>query len=422
MNRIGFRWITSSLLCIALFVSCSNGRRSDTRGTQMSEIKDSASVEIINTPELSNYIIYLENSGSMFGYVSAGGTDFVKVVSGLASNTKLSSLNNEFFLINAKITNLGNDKAKFNEALSLKGLNQGDPKDSDLNKMIDEVMGKANDSTITILISDGIYSLTNTSKEAIENNLILKSGDTKTAIFKRLNETNLSVVVVKLKSLFKGKYYPALGSSVNIEKDRPYYVWIFGPTEKVTASFPLEYIESLPGYVDMSHFVYVDKDMQGNYQLVSNGSKGKFKFSRKHDNELEFEKRDRQGDFQFGLAVDFSKYPFPQGFFLDSDNYDVSSNYEIINIEKSEKSHNLPVWATHLITLKAKDNPIGKVQVRLLSKVDGWIEESATTDDSFVDENTTFGLMYLMEGISDAFKDKQNSKYLTEMNFNIVLN
>ncbi|MGL5919579.1 MAG: hypothetical protein ACRCZQ_03640, partial [Bacteroidales bacterium] len=113
-------------------------------------------VENVKGIALSSYVIYLENSGSMFGYVSSGGTDFVKVVSGLASNSKLSSLNNEFFLINAKIINLGNDKAKFNDALSLKGMNQGDPKDSDLNNMIAEVMGKANDSTITILISDGI--------------------------------------------------------------------------------------------------------------------------------------------------------------------------------------------------------------------------------------------------------------------------
>lgn len=418
--RIGF--ILSSVL---FFVFCSNPKEKRGERTTVNAVVEDVSTSCVPqsgiSKKVSELIFFMENSGSMFGYVSSGGTDFIKVVSGLVSNSNFSSLKKQFFLINAKTTNLGGNKDKFNSALSLKGMNQGDPRHSDLNNMIDEVMSNANDSTISVLISDGIYSLLHTSKEQIENNLILKSDDTKAAIFKRLTETDLSVIVVKLSSYFKGKYYPVIGSSVNISKQRPYYIWIFGPTQSISSFFPAEYFESLPGYNNMSHFVYVGEQMHGDYQVVAENSKGKFKFSRKSKNQLEFIEKDRQGDFQFSIAVDFSNYPFPQKFFIDSSNYEITPNYEIQSI-KSVDNSKLPVWVTHLITIKAKGNPLGKMQLKLLSKVDRWITESSTTDDTLVDEYSTFGLEYLMGGISNAFQDKQNSKYLTVMDVDVVLN
>ncbi|MGL6179999.1 MAG: hypothetical protein ACRC13_12470 [Tannerellaceae bacterium] len=406
----------------ASFTQCSDSPKSRRENTSTTiDIEDDISKPISpSTSELQKYIIYLENSGSMFGYVATGGTNFVKVVSDMASLSKMSNKSREYFLINARTTSLGTDITKFNNTLSPMGMNQGDPKDSDLNKMISEVMGKANDSTITVLITDAIYSLSNAKKELIENHLITKGNLTKTEFYKTLCENNLQTVVLKMNSQFKGKYYPAVGKPVVIDQQRPYYIWLFGPAEQISKYFSNEYLENLPGYENMSRFITLDTSTKNNYEIVSYNYAGEFKYiPKKANKEIEFKSKDRHNNFQISIAADFSKIPFPQQFFLDSQNYEIDSNYEIIDIVPASTFNKSPEWATHLITIKAIGSPLGKVSLKLLSKTDNWVSSSSNTDDTNVDESSTFGLEYLINGISNAYQEKQNSKYLTNIIINI---
>ncbi|MEG1617590.1 MAG: hypothetical protein RR202_11430 [Bacteroidales bacterium] len=407
------------LLSVFLLFSCGKKNRVS------EETKEDVITELTkSTLPITNSIFYLENSGSMLGYVATGGSDFVRSVAEIVSKSDFNDTDKKYFLINAVTTPLGDSKQKFNQALSPTGMRQGNIADSDLVKMISQVMNHANDSSISILITDAIFSIQNKSKSLIENQLITKSGDTKTEFYNMLSKWDMQTILIKMNSHFKGNYYTASGSRIAVDHNRPYYIWIFGPSAHLSTVFNSNYIETLPGYEAMSRFLLLDKENEVNFAIVNNNRKGKFKQSKKDPALLTFEGRDRNTkEFQFSVAIDLSHIPCSNEYFKDPMNYSISSNYELIEIAETTDvkfTQKLSFTPTHLLTFRATQTPFGELSVALLSDRNKWVEESSNIDDSIVDSYSTFGFSYLVEGVRRAYHEKQGDSNL--LNFKITVN
>jgi len=232
MKKVYFLTIVAAITLLAtvcFYSSCGDNERVSKKGTLTSEtIADSTLNRAVSAKVVN---VYIENSGSMDGYVN-GQTEFKGAIRDLLVLLKhyYEKKVNLFFIntaIHQTATNI--DLAEFSQKINL-SWRTGDRSTSNLNKMFSEILKKTNDSTISILLSDCIYSIPQ--KGNTVGLLNDAKGLTKDAFLSKSREdkTILSTTILKMKSKFKGKYFPFTGDAnwFTIDMERPYYICIIG--------------------------------------------------------------------------------------------------------------------------------------------------------------------------------------------------
>lgn len=384
-----------------------------------SQVSEKQSVKKPNSQKIdkiSKATFFLENSGSMFGYVN-GITEYVQVVSELSHKSEfvIDNVVTEFNFINGDnivITPLGKDPDVLKSKLNSVGYNVGNTKKSNLNGMFQKALLSAGNGNISILISDGIYDVGNSNNPL--SALSIEGQATKAKFIDRLKKSNIQTLLIKLNSDFKGNYcFASKVGSQNINHKRPYYIWIFGESQLLNKYFPEEYFSAkLKGYENYARFVNPENN-SFSFQVVPNNKIGSFKFDSKNKNLLLDAKPAPSGQFQFTVAVDFSSLPFSEQYLTSPSNYTVNSNYIIVSIKRpSSAIHGPPFNTSHLITLSTKTNPYGFLNLSLKNIVPPWIASTNSDNESNINNDIqhTFGLKILTDGISQAYQDIAKSK------------
>ncbi|MBN1968186.1 MAG: hypothetical protein JW870_02350 [Candidatus Delongbacteria bacterium] len=378
--------------------------------------------------KIGKAVFYLENSGSMFGYVN-GFTEYVDVISELAEKPRFAEENTkrEFYFINGGqniiITSIGENPAVLKDKLNLKGFNCGDVSKSNLNSMFQLALSKAKNDTISILISDAIYDIGK--PQAPMNALSTEGRETRSRFIERLNEGDLQTIIVKLNSHFEGNYFPVTGGSVPLKQERPFYVWIFGETELLNEYFPEDYIKSLKGYSDVARFLKLS-ELEIPYQVIAHNKIGDFKFAKNNKNKLENVKTDRNGQgFQFTIATDFSTLPFSDSHLNSISNYSCSNtSYSINNVcgIGDLKLYGLNFTPTHLITAQTLKSPLCQLDISLLNTVPNWIENTNSDEEKNIvgDTSHTFGFKFLTNAISEAYQYKNKEANIVTFKFELI--
>ena len=137
--------------CAALLVVAGCGGRSR-GGVAAGEAKDSTKATKVD--------FYVENSGSMYGYVQ-GGTQFKDVLEHLLVMSKETYGQPGIQFINAKMvpTGLGDDVENFCLRLNPVTMKQGNTSSSNINSIFSQILERTDDHTVSVLFSDCIYSV-----------------------------------------------------------------------------------------------------------------------------------------------------------------------------------------------------------------------------------------------------------------------
>lgn len=247
MKKLLIFTVAALLLC-----SCGNGKRPPQGG-------DKSDPDTIITygmlPVKPAVNVYIENSGSMDGYVK-GKTEFKGAIRDLLVLLKYhyneDSIN--LFFINNRINgpqpkvqkqkqDSGEVTAKidlttFARDIELKWRNGQEKsawQSTNLNQIFKMILDKSDSNIISILFSDCIYSI-HGSANAIGLLLDEKKSLTKDAFLSKWknDKVPLATTIVKMKSKFDGKYYPFTGNNngYNIDKgERPYYICVIANQE-----------------------------------------------------------------------------------------------------------------------------------------------------------------------------------------------
>jgi hypothetical protein len=422
MNKINLLTFSCALLLCSSLFSCSCSSPSSKR-QKSKEVKDSIQTtenleapSQINKPDVK---IYLENSGSMFGYLGAGG-DFKNVVTRVAGDCDLEASAVSYSLINGKETKLGSDLKGFTDILSVSGLQKGDPSTSDLNGIFDKALKNANRGNVSILISDGIYSV-NGSPQQLLGDLQSQSVLTRNKFVRRLREENLITQLIKFKSEFSGYYYPAAGGQIMINQKRPYYIWLIGDKNDIKNLFADNYFEELPGFEDVVKYIKLEgkKPVCG---LLRHNAKGSYTYKRG----LELKDVEpRNLETAFSIGFDFKDIPLPSSYFDQLEVYQNELGYEVTSVKRFEdlspseiasaqtciKSH-----CTHVVTFEKQRAPWGTMILQVKNLKPVWIDQTHDNDDSDIagDENKTFGFKYLVKGLNDAYTNVNQTENLAE--------
>ncbi len=378
--------------------------------------------------KLGKAIFYLENSGSMFGYVN-GGTDFVNVITELSEKPRFveEMTPREFFFVNGgnplSINMIGTRPSTLKENLTREGFSRGDVSRSNLTGMFQTALSKAVNDTISILISDGIYDIGN-NKDPLTA-LAIEGRATRSRFIERLTQGDFQTIIIKLGSRFFGDYFPVTGGVLSLTQERPYYVWIFGDSEFLNNYFSEEYIKSLVGYQESARFLKLSQKKIP-HRIVTHEKKGDFAFDKKNKNKLIDVKPDRKGNgFQFTIAVDYSGLPFSDSYLSSTKNYMCSNTNYIINEVSgigNVKLFGLSFKPTHLITVYTEKSPYGQMDVSLRNNIPKWIENTnIDTENKIIgDTNHTFGFKFLTDAISEAYQYKSQEANIITFSFELL--
>lgn len=372
------------------------------------------------TPKAKHVHIYLENSGSMDGYVN-GITDYEAALADLVveaqhyygkENLSVNFINSE--IIPAQI----NDINSFFKSLNPgeKPYKVGNKSVSELNELFKNVLAKTSKDDISIFISDCIYSL-DKSRSTLEG-LVFQQSLTKAVFLNKSNEFPLSAYLVQMSSSFSGKYFDKDNKVTVLDKvQRPYYIWIMGE-ESVLKDFLNKRDPSKYRGFKNSYYFTNNLNSALKFELLkSTGLEGRASFNRDNNRVVDAIQM-KDGVFQFAIAVDFSGFPDKKTV-LNKGSYQVTPGFELVKIE-AIPTHNQPAvvkhndWNkiaksgyTHVITIKTSDvNFPSEFSLSFMNSLPSWVTAASTEDDTDIKNNMdkTFGLKFLVQGIQSAYE------------------
>lgn len=173
--------------------------------------------------------VYIENSGSMDGYMRQK-SEFKDAVKSYVNALDLKVDTTELYYINTQISSFKADIAKLEEALNPASFAKcaGSRSNSDIADMLNNIVMRTEDNSVSMFISDCILDVPQ--GDAVNFFGVKQTNVTRT-FSKALNKhPKLGVEIIRLSSTYQGMYYYAKGCEP-IESKRPYYIWMIGNKE-----------------------------------------------------------------------------------------------------------------------------------------------------------------------------------------------
>ncbi|MCU0468306.1 MAG: hypothetical protein MUF58_06870 [Arcicella sp.] len=392
--------------------------------------------------------VFLENSHSMDGYIK-GTTEFEAAVSDLLvllgsnyqkDNIYPNFINNRVYPLKENLREMTIEQLISTLEPNSATYRQGNQNESKLNSILGMVLKETTGNTISVLVSDFIYSLDNRKLDT-EGALNFEKSLTKDAFLTKFKQGNTATVFIKLQSKFTGSYYDKNNKVISLNNEvRPYYVCFFGKPEQIDDLLSKIDVTKLQGY--QSKYVLKPSQQTNDifYTVLKVKNKlGSFEPSRENRNyvhaieDATFE----DGGFRFTIAVDFKNIGVDLAYLEDTANYKVTGDLVIEKIEKCSRTGFAPReqsdWraatnCTHLITVRALRNfPSQTLTIELKDQIPKWIYQTNTDNDVAKNlvMNKTFGLKYLIQGISESYQEfsrsKGNGTELTHAKINISI-
>lgn len=379
-----------------------------------------------------NLNLYIDNSGSIDGYLSGSNNKGYKTaltnLYGLLSNyAQTTEGKTQVNFINSKIFPVSNEAIDFQDWSPTEApFNVGGVlrKTSKINGCLSMILDSTRQNTISVFISDCIYSLDQGNTNDALGSEMYK---TRMVFLNKLKEFGFSTIIIQLHSKFSGTYYSYDNSKTQLSGDyRPYYIWLIVP-DKVGVSNLLRSFDptSLDGFENICYLsdpsaaiapyytILPGTDVIGSFSTKQNRDRGGL------NNITTIEKR-RPGPIQFAVAINLKELPVDGSQKLQPSNYLVYPTGKIKTVHlfnETTVDHNDYVTlmsnkdnVTHFLTLSLPD-AISTSQINIsysANQLPEWVNSESSTDDRQIKSNgqlsKTFGLSYLIQGVQSAYK------------------
>lgn len=336
--------------------------------------------------------VFMENSGSMDGYMAEGSMLKDAVYSYLTDILSLS-YTIELNYINSRIIPFDGTAKQYIKALNSSSFkcHGGDRSKSNLSNMLDSVLEQTSDSTICIFVSDCILDLREADASKLLNNCKISIKECFSKAKKRVSD--LGVEILKMESDFDGNYYYPNG---RVEKlsglTRPYYIWIIGNSRmlaSINEKVPISSLEKY-GLKEMVSFVC---EFSPSFTILNDAGVSKIITP-------------RNGYYFVTIKTNLEESLQPEEVLLNKDNYGFfNPNLSIKSIQRVTAND---TKYTHCITFRVPEsvNNMEDKLVLSVSNLPGWI--SATNDSTGqnirANHSKTTGIQYIIEGVNEAFK------------------
>lgn len=389
--------------------------------------------EVFSTNETDNVDnpiqinLFIENSASMNGFINDA-SDFQNAILALTSKLKNNYGKDNLTLgfINASVVpQHGEDPYQLVNMMLVRNnfTSAGPTSTTDLNNLIKLVLNNTDNNTLSFFISDCIYSIkgTGTTPSLLGN---CQNG-TMDVFMERMNDTkDLSMLFVRMESNFNGGYWDYLhpsgrASQQLTNKNRPYFLCVVGTHDNIVAFSKDISIEELPGY--SQQYYLSGKDLSKTfYSVVSNPFKTG-PISVEGDASVLIR---RDGNLRFAIAVNLTDFPMTEEEKTNPESYSVDGNFIIESIEPinnrfstnpDEKKKVVDNNCTHYIVVSPQGHP-SDFSIHIKRQVPSWVADFSSDDDTGISNDNeeelkkTFGIMYFVNGVANAYREKSREK------------
>lgn len=340
--------------------------------------------------------VYVENSGSMNGYMHAG-TQLTDVLYDYVSLLGTSVDTVELNYLNSEVVAYPHDLKHFIETLTPAAFRavKGNKSNSDIAQMLDTILSRTDANTISLFVSDCILDV---KQGATANYLVNRQIDIRNTFRKKLNQQHdLATVVLPLTSTFTGYYYYDRGSEYLQEAGRPYYLWLIGPQSLLARCNRLHPWSNL--LTDKQRFLtFVTPVAEIPYTITN-------QFGKTTAGRCVC-RPDRRGRYQFQLQADLSGTLQDDGLLLNPTYYRKAG--QLLQIDAIRPIQDTHSPYTHILTLSVAENvtPYGEKIELGVAPFPAWVEE--INDDSGADIQShmtkTTGIKYILQGVDEAYK------------------
>ena len=352
-------------------------------------------VAIQNSNNSVKLKVYIENSGSMDGYMRQK-SEFKDAVKSYVNALDLQVDTTELYYINTQISSFKADIAKLEEALNPSSFAKcaGSRSNSDIADMLSNIVMQTGDNSVSMFISDCILDVPQ--GDAVNFFGVKQTNVTRSFTKALRKHPKLGVEIIKLSSSYQGMYYYAKGCEL-VDSKRPYYIWMIGNKDllgKLNKKVALTTIQH--GY--------------DNYVAFSSTTNVPFDIATSLKKHLIKGNLNVEGQYVFEFMVDMSETLQEETTLMSSRNYvsRTGKNVSVSSVEKVKQGSGY----THILTLAISKNtkPCSETISFAPPAMPTWIDE--VNDDSGSDirknMNKTTGIKYLIKGVSDAYKDYTN--------------
>jgi len=333
--------------------------------------------------------VFLENSGSMDGYM-CDGSEFKDAVKGFVSSMQSDFDTVSLNFINTTIIPRGNDVRGFIANMNVAQFKAagGQRGNTDIGALIETVVKSTGKSTVSMFISDCILDIPQKATDFFTDRQI----DVTNTIKGFQKNGNNAVVVIQLESVFNGIYYGVDGTTFLNGEKRPYYIWLFGNAELIANALKNTPIEEIKhGVKNWTSFC---KKQTVPFEVTN-------KFGQKPS-----KIKGANGVYEIKIKADLSRLLKSDMLLTNPSNYKTNhaGDVKVQSVTKT-KEHGY----TYVISLTINKSIASCAES--LSYIDAnnvptWAETSNDDTGMNVKKNLskTTGIKYIIQGVAEAYK------------------
>lgn len=337
--------------------------------------------------------LYVENSGSMNGYMFDG-SELKDAVYSYVSGLSTHSDTTELYFVNSDIYNVKAPLQDVIYAMSPTAFRQspGNKANTDIADIFDMVLKQIENNSVSVLVTDAILDLPAGSSAFFHT----KQTQIKSIFENYLKENpNFAIEIFRMSSRFNGKFFFTGGSVVLTNQPRPYYMFVMGDKQTLSAA---------NGIVAKSQIQHGVED----YYAYSSYTEVPFVVmnKKKKGHGGEFDVRLQQKAVPVIAKVDLQYTLHDEDFLNELNLYKVAFGDDSIKIKSIKELPKEPEY-THAFTITLPENADeGSVNIYFCPPpYPLWLDEANDdlSDASVATTMKTTGIKYIIEGISDAF-------------------
>lgn len=379
------RFLSGNLIMIGsllfFMVSCFDRSGNNNVKVGTSSMAESPITSIDLSP--TRYDIFIENSGSVKGFFN-GDTNAKTILQQFYYRLDQDLMEEDTITLNFINTSISSYNRGINDYLR----DAYSRCNASLSK-IDEILAMAIDNTmnesgkVSLLMSDFCFESDETGFEGAQAHI--------TNIFtKRLNNSDIAIAIFKFNSHFKGKYFPG---GINCDRELPFYIWAFGPSEKIKK------IVELPN-IQKEEVLVLQSGVKPQHRLITNNAR-----MIGPNGSVIVKKWRKKSKEEYVLSFDYniSKIILPESSIADINNYTVTKGYEINTIKTNGSNCQM--------TISTDRRSVGELVISYDNDLPDWVNDSNYEGVGIPPEGQTLGIKYLIEGVYDAFRGKSSNIY-----------
>lgn len=336
--------------------------------------------------------LYVENSGSMDGYMF-NGSELKDAVYSYVSGLQTHSDTTELYFVNSDVYSV---KAPLHDVIYAMSpatfrSSPGNKANTDIADIFRMVLSQLEENCVCILVTDAILDLPAGSAAFFHT----KQTQVKSIFENYLKENpNFAIEIFRMSSRFNGKYYYTGGSVTISNQKRPYYMFVLGDKQTLSAA---------NGIVAKSQIQHGVED----YYAYSSYTQVPFVvMNKKKKHGGQFEVRLQQKAVPVITKVDLQYTLHDEEFLKEPNLYAIAFGDDSIMIKSIKELTKEPEY-THEFTLTLPEYADeGSVNLYFCPPpYPLWLEEANDdlSDASVATTMKTTGIKYIIEGISDAF-------------------